>query len=186
MIAVHSASGQDRQTRHKQAQPIKARHSRSQRSPDRSTLCVLRCILRDGLRWMCCVAALLRTELRCPWASVRLEREHLAHRWRRADRAEALHPTDRRQSQWHSPSPVSAASLAQAPKCPRLRLRLRLRGVVRLRRGADLMHDTAQVVEALVADYDQPHALRRVPMGVCVHCDQCLTVCMAVPHSCTV
>jgi hypothetical protein len=36
--------------------------------------------------------------------------------------------------------------------------------VVRLRRGADLMHDTAQVVEALVADYDQPHALRRVPM----------------------
>jgi hypothetical protein len=58
--------------------------------------------------------------------------------------------------------------------------------VVRLRRGADLMHDTAQVVEALVADYDQPHALRRVPMGVCVHCDQCLTARMAVPHSCTV
>ena len=110
--------------------------------------CVASCEM--GLRWMCCVAALLRTELRCPWTTIRLEREHLAHRWRRADRSEALHSTDR---MWTFTS-VPAASLAQA-------------GMQRLRRGADLMHDTAQVVEALVADYDQPHALRRVPNREC-------------------
>ena len=118
MIAVHSASGQDRQTRHKQAQPIKARHSRSQRSPNRSTLCVLRCILRDGLRWMCCVAALLRTELRCPWATVRLEREHLAHRWRRADRSEALHSTEPTVIRRRSPSARARSIIGTGPEMP--------------------------------------------------------------------